>query len=114
MAEKEIRWRSTALSDLKRFPMDVIRQAGFELHKVQQGQDPSDFKIITGWGPGVTEIRIRGEDGIYRVMYVAKFEEAIYVLHSFQKKTQKTSPRDVTAIKQRYKDLEHERRINND
>lgn len=74
MADKELRWRGSALSDLLTFPVDVRKLAGFELNKVQKGKTPGDFKVISDWGAGVTEIRLRGEDGIFRVVYVAKFE----------------------------------------
>jgi phage-related protein len=56
-------------------------------------------------GQGVREIRIRDNSGAFRVMYVAKFEEAVYVLHCFQKKTQKTGKRDLDLAAQRYRDL---------
>ncbi len=56
-------------------------------------------------GPGMREIRIREGDGAFRVMYIAKFEDAIYALHCFQKKTQKTSPGDIALASRRYKDL---------
>jgi phage-related protein len=56
-------------------------------------------------GQGVREIRIREADGAFRVIYMAKFEAAIYVLHCFQKKTQKTSREDITLATRRYKDL---------
>jgi phage-related protein len=56
-------------------------------------------------GAGVNEIRIRETDGAFRVMYVAKFADAIYVLHCFQKKTQKTSSDDIALASRRYKDL---------
>lgn len=56
-------------------------------------------------GQGVREIRIREKDGAFRVIYVAKFEDAIYVLHCFQKKTQKTSPEDIALASRRYKEL---------
>ena len=60
-------------------------------------------------GSGVKEIRITDSDGIYRVIYVAKFEEAIYVLHAFKKKTQKTSPPDLDTAKRAYKQVLEER-----
>ncbi|MXD22958.1 type II toxin-antitoxin system RelE/ParE family toxin [Escherichia coli] len=63
--------------------------------------------------PGVREIRTRDADGIYRVMYVAKFEEAVYVLHCFQKKTQTTSQSDIDLAKRRYKELVQERKNEN-
>ncbi|WP_309729693.1 type II toxin-antitoxin system RelE/ParE family toxin [Chamaesiphon sp. OTE_75_metabat_556] len=78
------------------FPDDARRRAGFELRSIQQGDFPSDFKPMSTVGKGVEEIRIRTDDA-YRIFYVARFEDAVYVLHSFQKKTQKTSRRD-TAV----------------
>ena len=56
--------------------------------------EPTDWKPFDDVGAGTKEIRIRDASGIYRVMCVAKFEEAIYVLHCFQKKTQVTSKQD--------------------
>jgi phage-related protein len=61
----------------------------------------------------VREIRTRDADGIYRVMYIAKFEEAVYVLHCFQKKTQTTSQSDIDLDKRRYKELVQERKNEN-
>lgn len=87
--EKDIDWRGSSLEDLKGFTDDAKRTAGFELNKVQNGHEPTDWKPISDWGAGVAEIRIRDIDGIYRVVYVAKFEEKIYVLHCFQKKNTK-------------------------
>jgi phage-related protein len=55
-------------------------------------------------GPGVREIRIRGL-GEWRVLYVAKFADAVYVLHAFQKKTQKTSRKDLNIVQRRYRQL---------
>lgn len=110
MAEKDIVWRGTSLDDLKAFPDDVKRDAGHELGKVQCGLQPTDYKPVSTWGIGVIEIRLTGEDGEYRVVYVARFDEAIYVLHAFDKKTQQTSPRDVNIIKARYKAVLAERR----
>jgi phage-related protein len=56
-------------------------------------------------GRGVREIRIRDTAGAFRVLYVAKFDDAVYVLHCFQKKTQKTSKVDMNLAAQRYRDL---------
>src|ERR1700686_2539795 len=89
--ERQIRWVGSAYSDLVAFPKNARKEAGFELGKVQAGLEPADWKPFDEVGAGTREIRIRDASGIYRVMYVAKFEEAIYVLHCFQKKTQVTS-----------------------
>ena len=76
------------------FPEEARQRAGFELWEVQQGNEPSDWKPMPTVGPGVKEIRVRvGNE--YRVMYVAKFEEAVYVLHAFEKKTQRTPKQDL-------------------
>ena len=92
--EKEIRWVGSAYDDLLAFPVEPRRQAGFQLGKVQAGLEPEDWKPFDEVGAGTREIRIREANGAFRVMYVAKFEEAVYVLHCFQKKTQATSQQD--------------------
>ena len=56
-------------------------------------------------GQGVREIRVRDLSGAYRVLYLTKLEDAIYVLHCFQKKSQKTSQGDLELATQRYRDL---------
>lgn len=101
--EKEIRWIGSAYDDLLAFPDNARRTAGFQLSKVQAGLEPEDWRPFDGVGSGTREIRIRESNGIYRVMYVAKFEEAIYVLHCFQKKTQATSKHDKDITQARYR-----------
>ncbi len=102
---KPIEFRGRALADLCRFPDAARREAGCQLFQVQEGEDPDDWKPINTIGQGVREIRIRDNDGAFRVIYVAKFEDAICVLHCFQKKTQKTSSEDIALASRRYKDL---------
>jgi phage-related protein len=101
--EKEIRWVGSAYDDLLAFPDDARRTAGFQLSKVQAGLEPEDWHPFDQVGAGIREIRIRESNGIYRVMYIAKFEEAIYVLHCFQKKTQTTSKHDKDIAQARYR-----------
>lgn len=69
---------------------------------MQEGDQPDEFKPMPEIGSGVNEIIVDKNDGWYRVMFVAKFEEAVYVLHSFQKKTNKTSQSDKDIAKRRY------------
>lgn len=102
--DKPIHWIATSQEDLRDFSDEARREAGFALWNIQQGKPPSDFKPMPIVGKGVREIRIRTEDA-YRMFYVARFEEAIYVLHVFQKKTQKTSRVDIELGQQRYKFL---------
>ena len=101
--EKQIRWVGSAYDDLLAFPKDARKEAGFQLGKVQAGLEPDDWKPFDQVGAGTREIRIREASGIYRVMYVVKFEEAIYVLHCFRKKTQVTSKQDKAIAAARYR-----------
>ncbi len=91
---KTLRFVGSSLDDLKNFPAEARREAGFELDAVQRGLMPSDFKPMLAVGAGAYEIRVRVL-GEWRIIYVAKFERAVYVLHAFQKKTQKTRKEDI-------------------
>ena len=102
MIYKPIVWIGSSRRDLGNFSDEARRKAGFELRAVQRGEEPSDFMPMAAVGPGVYEIRIRSGDA-YRVFYVSKFDEGLYVLHTFQKKTQKTSKQDITIGRQRFK-----------
>ena len=102
---KPVEFRAGALDDLRAFPAVARREAGHQLDQVQQGRDPDDWKPMSTIGQGVREIWIREADGAFRVIYVAKFEAAVYVLHCFQKKTQKTSKADLDLTAKRYRDL---------
>lgn len=95
---KDIEFIGQALEALQGFPTAVRREAGYQLDRVQRGYDPKDWKPMSTIGPGVREIRIK-EQGQFRVIYIAKYEEAIYVLHAFQKKTQKTNKHDIEIAK---------------
>lgn len=103
MDGKELKWTGSSLKDLTAFPDSARREAGYQLHRVQFGMDPDDWRPFATVGPGVREIRIKEPVGIYRVIYVAKFEEAVYVLHAFQKKTRKTTGRDIAIATVRYR-----------
>ncbi|MFT4928874.1 MAG: phage-related protein [Phenylobacterium sp.] len=109
MAEKPIAWIRTSFDDLFNFPVQVKKEAGYQLHRVQNGYEPEHYKPFKQIGPGVNEVRISETDGIYRIMYVAKFPEAVYVLHAFEKKTQKTSKKDIDTATTRYKAVIAER-----
>lgn len=106
---KEIRWVGSTYNDLLEFPVDPRREAGFQLGKVQAGLEPDDWKPFDDVGSGTREIRIKDSQGIFRVMYVAKFEEAIYVLHCFQKKTEATAKSDKDIAATRYRAVALER-----
>lgn len=100
MAEKTILWLGSSRSDVQAFPQDARRLTGFQLRLIQQGVEPSDWKPMASIGPGVREIKIHTAVE-HRVCNVAKFEEAIYVLHAFEKRTRKTLQHDVELARQR-------------
>lgn len=85
--------------------------AGYQLDKLQHGQLPTDWKPMPSIGPGAAEIRIH-EPHEHRVIFVAKFDEAIYVLHAFGKKTQRTSERDLNQARLAYAELQKLQRKN--
>jgi phage-related protein len=105
---KPIKFVGSSLEDLRKFPIEARKRAGFELYTVQRGLDPTNWKPMRDIGPGVREIRIRVQ-GEWRVLYVAKFVEAIYILHAFQKKSQKTRSEDIEIARRRYRQIEEAR-----
>jgi len=112
MNEKPIDWRGSSFKDLldeSIFSLEARKVAGTQLRKVQRGDEPDDWKPFDELGAGTKEIRIKLSDGASRVMYVAKFPEAVYVLHCFKKKAQKTSQHDKDIAKLRYKAVIKER-----
>jgi len=101
---KPLNFLGSSLDDLRNFPDEARRAAGFELRAVQSGLDPSDWKPMQVIGPGVNEIRIHVL-GEWRVIYVAKLRDVVYVLHAFQKKTRKTSQHDIDLARKRYRQI---------
>jgi phage-related protein len=101
---KPLLWLGSSRRDIRAFPAAARRIAGFELTRVQQGMQPTDWKPMTSIGAGVREIRVHSETE-YRVCYVARFVEGIYVLHAFEKRSRKTPPRDIDLARNRYREL---------
>jgi len=108
MADKPLVWVGSSLERLRAFPPEAMRVAGFELRRVQGGLDPHDWKPLRTVAPGICEIRIH-TDLEHRVVYVAKFLEAVYVLHAFEKRTGRTPRRELSLITERYAEVLHER-----
>ena len=100
MADKALRWVGSSLEDLRAFPQAARREASYQLRRLQDGLLPADWKPMTSVGPGVAEIRLHS--GVeHRVFYVAKFAEAIYVLHAFEKRTRQTPQADLELARKR-------------
>ena len=106
---KPVRWLGDSLNRVREFPRDARQALGTELRYVQEGEMPSDWKVMRSVGRGVNEIRVHAGNE-YRALYVAKFAESIYVLHAFEKKTRKTPKSEIDLASKRYRDLIAERR----
>jgi len=100
-----VRFLGDSLKCLREFPKNVRHDAGYQLDKVQRGGQPDDFKPMPTIGNSVEEIRVSDSIGTYRVIYVARREEAVYVLHAFQKKSQATPRNDLQIAKRRFRQL---------
>lgn len=107
---KPISFRGNSLDDLRQFPLDARREAGYQIDRVQNGLEPSDWKPMNSVGQGVKEIRIRDADGALRVIYLAKLADAVHVLHCFQKKSEKTTEADIELARKRFRALMGEQR----
>ena len=105
---KPLRFLGRSRQDLQEFPATARREAGFQLDHVQYGLNPDDWKPMKTIGPGVREIRIKDKAGAFRVIYMATFADAVYVLHAFQKKTQATSLQDIRLATSRFRELAEE------
>jgi phage-related protein len=108
MPDKPLRWVGSSLADLRVFPDDAKRLAGYQLRRVQAGLMPDDWKALASVGSGVYEIRLHA--GVeHRVCYVAKFAEAVYVLHAFEKRTRQTRQDDLELVRRRLAEVQRAR-----
>lgn len=101
---KKIFWLGSSFQDLLKFSKAAKQNAGYNLDKIQCGREPQDWKPMTSIGKGVKELRIHCENE-YRIIYLAQRIEGVYVLHTFLKKTQKTSQKDLELAKKRFKQI---------
>ena len=104
MVEKPLAWLGSSLDDIRAFPAEAKRAAGYQLGRVQQGLMPDDWKPMSTVGVGVYEIRIHTELE-HRVFYVTKYEDAIYVIHVFEKRTAQTREADIALAGKRLADF---------
>jgi phage-related protein len=100
---KPLEFLGSSQDDIRAMPAAVRHALGEELMRVQFGAEPTDFKPMRSVGAGAYEVRVRDASGAFRAIYVAKFADAIYVLHAFQKKTQKTRKEDIELAAKRYR-----------
>jgi phage-related protein len=110
MTLKHVEWLGDSLEQIREFPDEPRRDAGHQLERVQAGKEPADWKPMPSVGLGVNEIRVRDASGAYRLIYVARFSEAVYVIHAFQKKARKTPKADIDLAGRRFRELVQERK----
>ena len=106
---KRLVWLGDSLARLREFPADVMGELGYQLERVQAGREPANWKPMPSVGLGAEEIRVR-IGGAFRVIYIAKFVEAVYVLHAFEKKSRKTARTDLDLARRRFRSLVQDRR----
>lgn len=99
---KDVVFTGSSLDNLRNFPEQARQRAGFEIDAVQRGLEPTDWKPVKNIGAGVRELRIHFH-GQYRVIYTAQFKNRVYVLHAFQKKTQKIPQKEIDLARTRFK-----------
>ena len=87
---KSVAWIGNSFEDLRDFPPEVRKDAGYQLHRIQVGLEAADWKPMPEIGRGVEEIRLRNESGAYRIIYLARFEDAVYALTTENNTKQKT------------------------
>jgi len=102
---KKVFFKGSSIDDIRNFPTEARREVGFQLDKIQNGLEPTDWKPMPSVGKGVREIRVKDQTGAYRVIYVARLEDGIYVLTAFQKKQQKTPKQEIDKAKRHYSEL---------
>ncbi len=102
---KQIEFLGDSLDRIRAFPSDAKQDAGYQLGRLEEDRVPMDWKPVNSIGPGVREIRIREAGGAFRVIYTTNLGDRIYVLHAFQKKTQKTPKKELDLAKQRLADV---------
>jgi len=103
--ERPLVWVGSSRRDLREFPRSARREVGTALYAAQQGEIDPAAKPLKGFGgASVLEIVARDEVGTWRTVYTVRYEEAVYVLHAFQKKSKHgiaTPKRDLDLVKQR-------------
>ena len=109
---KPLVWVSSSKKDFLKFPEDVIGDVGNALYLAQCGDKPPNAKPLVGFGgASVLEVVEQHDGDTYRAVYTVRFEDAVYVLHCFQKKSKSgsaTPQQDIELIKSRLKAAEEE------
>lgn len=99
---KNVEWHGAALSDIRLLPLEIRQRFGYQLHRVQLGLEPTDWRPMRQVGSGVREIRIAYSGRAFRLVYVLGGEETVHVLHVFEKKSRRTARHDLEIVRRRF------------
>ena len=102
---KQVVFMGDALAQIRSFPPGARQDAGFQIDKVQRDELPDEWKPMKTIGQGVREIRIKEVSDQYRVIYLTKLKDLVYVLHAFQKKTRQTRKSDIDLARKRLREI---------
>jgi len=101
--DAKVSWEGDSLDVVRSFPKHIREELGLDIRRLQQGQKPHDSRPMKPIGRGVFELRQRDANGWYRLIYLTKARDTIYVLHAFTKKSAKTSRNDLAVATARLK-----------
>lgn len=98
-------WEGNSREILQSFPEGARENLGFDLWRLQQGERPGDYRPVPSIGVGVFELRDQDERAWYRIVYLSRTSDVIYVLHCFEKKGREILRREFEVAKQRLKNV---------
>lgn len=96
-------WEGDSLDVVREFPRDIREDLGLDIRRMQQGERPLSFRPMKSIAPGVFELKQMDENGWYRLIYLSRVGDRIFMLHAFQKKSAKTSKNDLKVASDRFK-----------
>jgi phage-related protein len=102
---KEIEWLGDSLEIVRSYRVAIRRVIGSELRLLQTGDKPVHARPLKTVGRGVWELKISEQTGQFRVIYVIQRRDRIFVLHAFQKKTQRTPQKDIDLARARFREI---------
>jgi phage-related protein len=99
-------WEGDSLDVLRGFPTGIKKGLGKDIQRLQEGEQPRNSRPMKSIGKGVFELRQMDENGWYRVIYLRKIGNRLFMLHSFVKKSAKTSQKDLNIANNRLKQVQ--------
>jgi phage-related protein len=105
-------WRGNSLEVVSGWPDEIKATLGFALRAAQRGERPPHCRYLTGIGSGIWELRDQNKDTWFRLIYLPRKGDVVYVLHAFTKQSAKMSQTEKDTIVRRWKAVKRECREN--